>query len=359
MKKNKKKLFVFDNFDTIERFRIPENRDLNQGIRLNRNERVENYPQNLLAKIFKKVKSYDLGKYPDQSLIYQYLSRYLKVKKENILLSSGIDGSIKSILEIFLKPNDKIACLNPSYAMYNVYSKIFKLNLIQIPYDKNFKLDKIKLIKTIKSGIKVLFLPNPNQPIEDNLSLKDLKILAKTCERFKVLMVVDEAYHMFGSQTSLSLISRFENVIILRTFSKSFGLPSIRLGYILSNKNIIKIFNTFRLSYESNFLTDKVVTYFLQNIKIVENYIKKVKQGREFIKSELRKINLKVIGGKSNYLLIIFENETIYKKIYGELNHNKIYVKGGYKGVLKNAILFTCGPKKTMKILLKTIKNNI
>ena len=100
-----------------------------------------------------------------------------------IMFSLGLGLSISDFTRIFLKPKDKIAYLSPSYAMYIVYSKIFNLNLISIPYDKNFKLDKAKLIKTIKSGIKVLFIPNPNQPIEDNLSLKDFKTLAKICKK--------------------------------------------------------------------------------------------------------------------------------------------------------------------------------
>ena len=137
---------------------------------------------------------------------------------------------------------------------------------------------------------KNFILPNPNQPIEDNLSLEDLEKLVKLCKRYKVLMVVDEAYHMYGSQTAASLIKKYENLIILRTFSKSFGLPSLRLGYILSNKNMIKILDTYRLSYESNLLVDKVAIYFLQNKKLVNNYIIKVKQGRDFIKNELKKL---------------------------------------------------------------------
>jgi histidinol-phosphate aminotransferase len=355
MSKVKKNFFVYDNIRTTERLRIPENRDLINGIRLNRNERVKDFPQNLLSKIFKGVKQYDLGKYPDQNFIYKHLSRYLRIKKENILLSSGIDGSLKSIFEIFLKPSDRIAYLSPSYAMYPVFSKIYNLNLISIPYDK-FKLDKKKIIQTIKSGIKILFLPNPNQPIEDNLSLKDLRQLATICKKFKVLMVVDEAYYMFGSETGAPLINKFENIIILRTFSKSFGLPSIRLGYILANKKIIKIFDTFRLSYESNFLTDKVAIYFLENNKIIKNYIEEVKEGRNYIKKELLSLNLKVIGGKSNFLLVVFKNKNDYMKIYNKLTSKKIYVKGGYKGDLENAILFTCGPKKIMNNLLKIIK---
>lgn len=354
-----KKLFVFDKINIVDRIRILEKRDLNKGIRLNRNERVEDFPQGLLSKIFKKVKKYDLGKYPDQSLIYEYLSKHLKINKEKILLSSGIDGSLKSIFEIFLKPGDRVAYLSPSYAMYAVYSKIYNINLLSIPYDNNFKLDKTKLINIIKRGIKVLFIPNPNQPIEDNLDLKELTSLAKICKVHKVLMVVDEAYHMYGAESAQSLINKFENLIVLRTLSKSFGLPSIRLGFILSNKKIIKIFDTFRLSYESNFLVDHVAIYFLKNIQIVKNYILKVKNGRDFIKSELKKINVKVIGGASNYLLVIFKDEKTYKKIYKILSLKKIYVKGGYNGKLKNGILFTCGPKIIMKKLLNIVKKNI
>lgn len=359
MKNKKNKKFVYENTNIITRVRIPENRDLIKGLRLNRNERVENFPQYLLSKIFKKIKNYELGKYPDQNLIYKHLSNYLKIKNENILLSSGIDGSLKSIFEIFLKPNDKIAYLSPSYAMYAVYSKIFKIKILPIPYDTDFNLEKKKLFECIKKGIKILFLPNPNQPIEDNLSLEDLEKLVKLCKRHKVLMVVDEAYHMYGSQTASSLIKKYENLIILRTFSKSFGLPSLRLGYILSNKNMIKILDTYRLSYESNLLVDKVAIYFLQNKKLVNNYIIKVKQGRDFIKNELKKINLRVIGGRSNYLLVIFNNDKEYNKAYKSLLTHKIYVKGGYKGILKNGILFTCGPKKFMKRLLAIIKKNI
>ena len=143
MKQNKKKLFIYDNIQKVERLRISENRDLNKGLRLNRNEKVEDFPKNLLLKIFKNVKKYDLGKYPDQSLIYFHLSKYLKIKKENILLSSGIDGSLKSIFEIFLKPNDKIAYLSPSYAMYEVFSRVdvptaspkSQLNVIPAPVE--------------------------------------------------------------------------------------------------------------------------------------------------------------------------------------------------------------------------------
>ena len=359
--KNKKK-FVYESsfLSSAARVRIEENRDLKNGICLNRNERVEHYPKNILSSIFKDVKNYELGLYPNQSRIYLALENFLKIKKQNFLLSSGIDGSLKSIIEIFLKKGDKVSFIEPSYAMYGVYSKIYKLKAKVIDYDNNnLKLNKKKIYRLIRNGIKVLFLPNPNQPIEDNFSLSEITKLCKLCKKYKVLLVIDEAYYMFGSVTAIKLIKKFSNLLILRTFSKSFGLPSVRLGYIVGDKKIISILNSYRLSYESNLLSDSAVIYFLKNIKLVKNYIQKVIRGRDYFKNNILKLGIKVIGGKSNFLLLQFDSRLTAMRIYTILLENKIYVKGNYSQPLTNCILLTCGPINIMRKVLNVIKNNI
>lgn len=356
------KNFVYENknLSKLLRLRISENRDLKNGICLNRNERVENFSKDLILKIFKNSKNIYLGKYPNQELIYIQLEKYLKISRNNILLSSGIDGSLKTIFEIFLKKNDKIAFIKPSYAMYEVYANVFKCKALEISYDyKNFKLNKKDIYAVIEKGIKILFLPNPNQPIEDNISLREMVRICNFCRKKKVLLVVDEAYFMFGSQTAISLIKKFENIIILRTFSKSFGLPAIRLGFILSNKKLISILSSYRLSYESNVLTDTVAIYFLKNKNLFQSYIKKIIQGRNFLINELNKLKFQTIGKYSNFLLIKFNNQFLAKKIYVSLFKKKIYVKGNYHGPLSDCILLTCGPRKIMKMVLKEIKNII
>lgn len=350
---NKKKV------NLISRIRIPENRDLKKGVRLNRNERVENFDTKIISKIFKKTQDYDLGKYPDQSRIYNILSKFLRLKEENLSITSGIDGSIKSIFEIFSDKNDRVGVLSPTYAMYEVYSNLFKTKIYKISY-QNFKLDRKKLHQVIKDRkVKIIFIPNPNQPIEDNLSFKEIEKICKECKKNKILLVIDEAYHMFGSQTAAKLCLKYENIVILRTFSKSFGLPSIRLGYVIAHKKIIQIFNSYRLSYESNFLSDTVAEYFIKNFSIIKKYNQQIIQGREYLKLELKKLRIQVIGKKANFLLINFRNKKILKNILNSLKSNKIYVKSNYKGDLSNCILVTCGNINTMKKLLKIIKNNI
>lgn len=354
---NQKFIFESKKLSTIDRIRIKENRDLINGLRLNRNERVDNFEKNILIKIFKKAKDYDLGKYPDHTNIYRALSKFLKINKENILISAGSDGSLKSIFEIFLSPNDKVAVLSPTYAMYEVYSKVFKIKLFKINYKDNFKLNKRELFETInKKKIKILFLPNPNQPVEDIISINEMKKICKICYKKKILLVVDEAYYMFGAPTSVKLIKKFNNVIILRTLSKSFGLPSIRFGYIISSKSIINIMNSYRLSYESNFLSDSVVIYFLKNFSKVKNYIKQVKIGREYLRKECLKLGYNVIGRYSNFLLIDFKNQNLKNKIVAKLQKNKIYTKYIYSGILKNCILVTCGTKNLMSKLITNLK---
>jgi histidinol-phosphate aminotransferase len=344
----------------IIRTRINEERNLAKGIRLNRNERVEGYPKRLLSKIFSKTKSYDLAKYPDQNIIYKKLSQFFNLSVENFFLTPGIDGGIKCIFEVFTKPGDKILVLQPSYAMYEIYSGVYKTKLSKVTYDpKSFRLNRRDLIAQIKKKPKILFLPNPNQPIEDNLSLNDIKKLCTLCYTNKVLLVVDEAYYMFGSVSAKNLIYKYENLIVLRTFSKSFGLPSIRLGLVISRSKIINILKSFRLSYETNFLTDQVAIYFLKNFSFVKNYIEKVKRGREYFRKKVKNLGFDVIGKDSNFLLINFKSEELCKSIYKGLLSNLIYVKGNYSAPLNTCLLLTCGPVYIMKKVYLVIKQSL
>jgi histidinol-phosphate aminotransferase len=339
----------------LRRIRTLENRNLKNGLRLNRNERVLNYENNLLEKIFKKNQRYNLAKYPDHSQLYNNISKFFKIKKENFLLTSGIDGGLKTIFETLTKPGDKICALHPSYGMYEVFSKIYKTKFIKINYNlDSLKLNRIELEKQIKKKPKILILPNPNQPIEDYLNIDYLKKISLMCKKNKVILVIDEAYFMFGAQSSIGLVNKNKNLIILRSFSKSFGLPSIRLGFMITHSDNIKFFDLYRLTYESNYLTDTVANYFLTRKNLVINYNKSVVLGRNYLKKKLTNLGLNVTGTKSNFLLVKFKNDKITNFIKNELNKKKIYVRS-YGKSMSNFLLITCGPRKIMKTVFEEI----
>ena len=175
----------FLNDEYIERIRIPEDRDYVNGLRCNRNERVSIWDKNFIQKLMSDIDQYDMTLYPDLSKIYDAIAKHEALKKENILIGSGIDGIIKNIFETFTHEGMKIGVLSPTYAMYYVYSKLFKTELRTIGYDyQNFKLDRRKLRHSL-SEVSILFIPNPNQPVEDNLDLKEMGDLALECNKRK------------------------------------------------------------------------------------------------------------------------------------------------------------------------------
>ena len=340
----------------IDRIRIPEKRDLRFGLRLDRNERVSDWEQNIYQKIFKNFRGYNLSIYPDLYKIYLKIAKFNKVKPENLLLTSGIDGGIKVVFETYLNEKDKVAAPNPTYAMYEVYSKIFNTKFLKINFDEDFKIDVKSLDSVLKNNAKVIFLPNPNQPIENYYNLKQIDQLAKKCLKYKCLLFVDEAYFHFGSQTVVGLVKKYKNIVVARTFSKGFGVPSIRLGYLVSNKNLIKFLSANRLAHETNSLSVKVADYLLDNWKLVKRYNQSVIQSREFVKKELKKINIPSEGKFGNYLLINMGNPKKNERLIKFLKKNKIYVKGPWKKPYQNFFSISIGPKHLMKRLLIQFK---
>ena len=122
---------------------------------------------------------------------------------------------------------------------------------------------------------------------------------------------------------------------------------------------MIKILNSYRLAYESNYLTDKVAEYFINNFEKIKSYNNSVIQGRDFFKKNLEKLGFQVIGGKANFLLINLKTKKILLNILKKFRDKKIYVKSNYTKELENCILITCGSKKTMQKIFNLIKETL
>tara|TARA_Y100000590_G_scaffold468142_1_gene649691 strand:+ start:27 stop:806 length:780 start_codon:yes stop_codon:yes gene_type:complete len=248
-----------------------------------------------------------------------------------------------------------IAVLSPTYMMYEIYSKIFKLKLFKIEYTKDYEVKKNEIDKFLKLKPKFLFIPNPNQPIENTFNKKELISLAKRCKKKNCFLVVDEAYYHFGSQTAVPLIKNFNNVIVLRTFSKAYGVPSIRAGYTLSNKSNMQIISKARLAHELSSVSIAVAEYLLDNFNLIKRNCKKITYSRNIIKKKLKKLGLKCRSQFGNYVLIKFNNFEEASKVVKFLRKRLIYVKGPYTKPWDNYINISIGPIKVMKRFLSEL----
>ena len=337
----------------LKRIRIPEKRNLNEGLRLDRNEKVDIWPKKIVEEIFCQKPEYFLSVYPDQSNVYRKISQFDSIPENTILLTSGIDGGIKTLFEIMTKPGDLVGVVSPTYAMYTVYSKIFQTELININYKSDLSFDFTCFEEFLNQRPVMFFLPNPNQPIESAFNISELEEFAIKTKEANCLFIIDEAYFLFGCDTGISLVDRYENVVIARTFSKGFGVPSIRLGYLVSNHENMKILSKTRNAHESNSVSNAVAEYLLDNYSIVKNYNSEVIISREYTKNVLTDMGIKAYGAKGNYLLLDLESKSNAEDYVRYLNKNYIYVKGPWKDLWENYITITIGPKNLMEKFLK------
>lgn len=351
IKKHLKNIKRVDNYSDRSKYKL----------NLDRNENIiglsEFYQDKLAKYIFKKKLNY----YPNLKNSYLILAKFLKIHADNLLFTEGVSGAIKNIMDsLDIKKDSEIIYPKPSFALYNIYSKIYNVKSRTYGYDKSLQLEYDKILKLVNKNTLIVFLPTPNIPIEGNIDLKKIKLLLKKLSKKNIILALDEVYYPFGKQTYLSLIKKHNNLVIMRSFSKAYGLAGARIGYIVSSKNNIKIFNTVKGGYEMNILSASAGEFIIKNNHIVSNYVKSIKLGFKYLKKELSKMNLTSFGGvNGNFALIQFDRKNIAKKVYKKLIQNKISVRRGFDKIFESSILVTLGPIKEMKLFIKIFKKVI
>jgi histidinol-phosphate aminotransferase len=254
-------------------YRTPEPQPLPPGmIRLDRNERVGAYGPDVAAEIVARLDGERLSGYPDVSALYAKLARWTSLPKERLLLVPGSDAAFRSLAHAFVGPGDPVAMIDPSYQMYPVYARMFGGVAVQIPIRDDLTIDRAALADAT-SRSKMLWLANPNQPSATLVPIGDLVELTEEAERSGTVVVVDEAYYPFSGATVLDQVTRHENLVVVRTFSKAFGLAGVRLGFVAASRTMIELLFKARTSFDINALAIVAGEWALAHTDVVARYV--------------------------------------------------------------------------------------
>jgi histidinol-phosphate aminotransferase len=183
-----------------------------------------------------------LTAYPDVGPLYKKLAQCLDIPQNQIHLSAGSDVGIKTVFEVYVESTDEVIIIHPTYATYYVYSQMFNARLIKINFDENLALPAERIIEKISATTKLICIANPNSPTGTVLPIKDLKKIIEVASENGALVLIDEAYFQFWGNSVIDLVSAYDNLIVVRTFSKALGLASARLGYLVSSSEVISHF---------------------------------------------------------------------------------------------------------------------
>ena len=185
--------------------------------------------------------------------------------------------------------------------------------------------------------------------------MNELIDIAKKCKSTKTFLVIDEVYYPYSNISAIKLIKKFSNVLIMRSFSKSFGLAGIRLGFLIGSKKIIDYVSKTRTGYESNSVSIEIASFFLDNFSEIKKYQKDVKKGLIYLKRKLFENNIENTGGlNSNYLYINFKSIKKKKYIIEQLRKKSIFVRGNWPKPFNKGLLVSGSTLKIMKRFYNT-----
>ena len=288
------------------------------------------------AKKNSDVRQYPLGRIDD---LIKAISKFSKISNSMIGVGNGSDQILDLILSNFASKKTKVLTSNPTFGFFEERCKLYSIPLIAIPFSDDMKLDIDAFTKQSKNA-DILYLDSPNNPTGFQFPKNELQKLVKS---FKGLVIIDEAYGEFGDYTLSSMVKTQENLIVVQTLSKSFGLAGLRLGYFIANKKFTEVFmSVLQYPYPLSTITIESGISALEKLNLMQNAVENIKTERKRIIENLRKYDaFDVFDSKANFVL--FDAHGSYKRIYSALAEQGISIRklgkiGNHDGCLRVSI---------------------
>lgn len=274
-------------------------------IRLDANESFLQVPEYIMAEALTKEFSIRMNRYPDplaEELCRSFASAY-RISPQNVVAGNGSDELISVIFSGFLMKGEKYATLEYDFSMYDFYGYISEAVGVKIPKRNDFTIDPQTVIDVCnKEKVRMLIFSNPCNPTSLGLNREDVRRIISEVE---CLVVLDEAYMDFWDQSLLEEADSYDNLLILKTCSKAYGLAAVRVGFAVGNQKLIRAIKAIKSPYNVNGLSQSLTSEILRHKGEAGAAFAQLKQAREELQELLMQLNQK-IGGKME----IFESCT-------------------------------------------------
>lgn len=316
-------------------------------IKLNTNENP--YPPSPRV-IDKSIELSKLRLYPDDkaTLLVDAIAAYHNLKPSQVFVGVGSDDVIAMSFMTFFNSDKEILFPDITYSFYDVWASLFHIPYRQLPVDDEFRIRKEDYYAD-NGGI---IFPNPNAPTGIALNISDIEdIISHSPDS---VVIVDEAYIDFGGVSALSLIDKYDNLLVIRTFSKSRSMAGIRIGYAMGNEKLIKYLSDVKFSYNSYTMNMPSIILGAESIADDEYFkdtVAKVVETRDWFSKEIEKIGFKSLPSSSNFVFMT-HNTIPAKEIFEKAKQANIYVRYFDKPRIDNYLRVTIGTREEMQKFL-------
>ena len=337
---------------------IPGEQPKNQAlIKLNTNENPYGPSPKVLAAI-KSAISDELKLYPDPESIElrEAIAKFYNISSSNIFVGNGSDEILAFIFQGYLKKSKPLLFPNITYSFYPVYCKLYDIAFQKMPLDKNFEINLEDYL--IPNG--GIIFPNPNAPTGIPKKVNDIENLLKNNN--DSVVVIDEAYVDFGTESSVYLINKYDNLIVTQSLSKSRSLAGMRIGCAFASKSIVEGLNRIKNSFNS-YPVDRLAQIAGAEAFSDKDYFKqttnKVIEARLFLVEEMSNIGFQILPSGANFIFTKHNNKRA-EFIFKELRNNDILIRFFESPEeINNYLRITVGSMEQMKQLVHVIKKII
>ena len=324
-------------------------------IKLDANEANMNLPPIVEDRVMARLSRIAFNRYPgeEETDLKEQIARNFSVKIENVLLGNGSSELLEKLFFCFGGKDNKIIYPVPSFSMYDTYAVISEAQGIPFPLEIDYSLDVEKLVRAIRDEKPAMaVICNPNNPTGNAIPVSDIEyVLMNT----NCVVVVDEAYVEFYGMSAVSLIKKYPNLVVCRTFSKAYGLAAARVGYMIASEEICELVGKAFMPYHMNVLSLATADIVYQ---MRHEYVPRIQMTiaeRKRLYGELKKLeHIDVFESQTNFLLVESEQAA---QLVSYLAEQRISVRSfGKNSRLKNCIRISVGVREENDKLISTIK---
>lgn len=333
---------------------VPGEQSKNKNIiKLNANENP--YPPS--PKAIEALQNFNcslLRYYPDANAVEfkKAIAKFYNVQPENVFLGNGSDDVIALCFQSFFNSEKPIVFPDITYSFYPVWCNLFKIPYKNYHLSNDFRIN-VEDYKKENGGV---IIPNPNAPT----SLGEGKEFIEKLLNYNQdsIVIIDEAYVDFGGYSSIELIDKFENLVVVGTFSKSRSLAGMRIGFAIGSKELISVLEAVKNSYNSytvNSVSMAVGTASINDKEYFEKTVSKVIATRERITDELKKLGFTVLDSKTNFLFATYNGKNM-KDYFEWLKAQNIFIRYFNIPKIDNYVRITIGTDEEMNVFLDKTK---
>ena len=322
-------------------------------IKLNTNENP--YPPAPgVERALRELETDTLRLYPDPTagnLVHAIAERY-HLKDEQVFVGVGSDDVLAMSFLTFFNSEKPVLFPDITYSFYDVWADLFRIPYERPALDEDFHIRKEDYFRE-NGGV---IFQNPNAPTGVELPLEDVEDII--CQNRDVIVIVDEAYVDFGGTSAVSLIEKYDNLLVVQTFSKSRSLAGMRIGFVCGNAKLIKYLNDVKYSFNSYTMDRTALAAGVAAVKDQEYFeetCNKIIETREWTKKELKALGFSFQDSKSNFIFASHETCPA-AELFAALREKHIYVRYFPKGRTENFLRITIGTREEMQKFIDFLK---